>query len=156
MSFSGGFSSGTPVRVFASINHGNESSEVHDTAFIWVEDVTMSGFRVCLVQGGQGNGGNITIDWFAFQGSQSGVYHGAASFSLFTTETKCNQVAFPQVKLNIAFGMLKCIKLCFIQSTCQSILYPTKSSAKAATNETHTTRKPLLRKTFLYLDLTRN
>ncbi|XP_078382504.1 uncharacterized protein LOC144665192 isoform X1 [Oculina patagonica] len=97
VSFSSGFSSGTPVRVFASINHGNESSGVHDSAFIWVEDVTTSSFKACLVQGGEGYAGNTTIDWFAFQGYQSGVYHGAASFSLFTTETKCNQVAFPQI-----------------------------------------------------------
>ena len=33
VSFSSSFSSGTPVRVFASINHGNESSKVHDSAF---------------------------------------------------------------------------------------------------------------------------
>ncbi|KAJ7391078.1 hypothetical protein OS493_020098 [Desmophyllum pertusum] len=97
VSFDSSFNSGTPVRVFASINHGNESSTVHDTAFIWVEDVTTSRFKACLVQGGQGAGGNTTIDWFAFQGSQSGVYHGGASFSLFTTGTQCNRVAFPQV-----------------------------------------------------------
>ena len=103
VSFNNSFFSGTPVRVFASLNHGNETSGVHDTAFIWVEDVTTSGFKACLVQGGHGNGGKTTIDWFAFQGSQSGVYHGQASFSLFTTGTKCNQVAFPQVRFNIAF-----------------------------------------------------
>ncbi|KAL9963348.1 hypothetical protein ACROYT_G032545 [Oculina patagonica] len=96
VSFSNSFSSGTPVRVFASLNHGNESSGVHDTAFIWVEDVTTSGFKACLVQGGQGNGGNTTIDWFAFQGPQSGVHHGEASFSLFTTGSKCKRVSFPQ------------------------------------------------------------
>ncbi|XP_078382811.1 uncharacterized protein LOC144665431 [Oculina patagonica] len=95
VSFNRSFSSGSPVRVFASINHGNESSGIHDTAFIWVEDVTTSGLKACLVQG-QGYGGNTTIDWFALQGSQSGVHHGEASFSLFTTGTKCNQVAFPQ------------------------------------------------------------
>ncbi len=99
--FNSSFSSGTPVRVFASINHGNKSSGVHDTAFIWVEDVTKSGFKACLVQGGQGNGDDITIDWIAFQGSQLGVYHGKASFILFTTGTKCNQIAFPQVRILI-------------------------------------------------------
>ena len=99
-SFSSSFSSGTPVRVFASINHGNRSSTVHDTAFVWVEDVTTSRFKACLVQGGQGAGGNTTIDWFAFQGSQTGVHHEEASFTLFTTGTQCSQVAFPQVRLN--------------------------------------------------------
>ncbi len=97
VSFGGRFTSGTPVRVFASLNHGNESSGVHDTAFIWVEDVTTRRFKVCLVQGGQGNGGNTTIDWFAFQGSQSGVDHGEASLSLFTTGPKCKQMMLTQV-----------------------------------------------------------
>ena len=97
VSFSSRFFSGTPVRVFASINHGNESSKVHDSAFVWVEDVTTTGFQACLVQGGWGFKYNTTIDWFAFQGSQSGVHHGEAAFSLFTTGTKCSQVAFPQV-----------------------------------------------------------
>ena len=92
------------MRVFASINHGNETSGVHDTAFIWVEDITTSGFKACLVQGGQSNGGKAIIDWLAFQGSRSGVYHGQASFTLFTTGTKCNQVAFPQVRFDIAFS----------------------------------------------------
>ena len=43
-------------------------------------------------------GDNNTIDWFAFQGSQSGVQHGQTRFTLFTTGTKCNQVAFAQVR----------------------------------------------------------
>ena len=86
------------MRVFASVNHGNESSQVHDSAFVWVEDVTTSHFRACVVTGGQGFGGNNTIDWFAFQGSQSGVQHGQTRFTLFTTGTKCNQVAFAQVR----------------------------------------------------------
>ena len=97
MSFSSGFSSGTPVRVFASLNHGNESSKVHDSTFVWVEDVTSSGFKACLVQGGWGFGDNTAIDWFAFQGPQSGVHHGEETFNVFTTGPKCNWVAFPQV-----------------------------------------------------------
>ena len=101
--FSSSFSSGSPVRVFASVNHGNKSSLVHDSVFLWVEDVTTSRFKACFVQGGQDYGGNATIDWFAFQGSQAGVYHGEASFSLFTTATKCNQVTFPQVNIHLAF-----------------------------------------------------
>ena len=94
--FSSSFSSGTPVRVFASVSHGNESSGVHDSAFIWVEGVTTSDFSACLVQGGRGTGRNTTIDWFAFQGSQSGVYHGEESFTLFSTGAKCSLLAFPR------------------------------------------------------------
>ena len=99
VSFHKSFSGGTPVRVFASINHGNESSTVHASAFIWVEDVSTSRFKACLVQGARGHRGNTTIDWFAFQGFQPGVYHGETSVSLFTTGAKCNLVAFPKVLL---------------------------------------------------------
>ena len=98
LSFSSSFSGGTPVQVFASTNRGNRSSGVHDSAFIWVEDVSTTRFKVCLVQGGKGYGDNITIDWFAFQGSQAGVYHGQASFSLFTTGSKCERLTFSQVR----------------------------------------------------------
>ena len=98
VSFSSSYSSGTPVRVFASVNHGDQSSQVHDSAFVWVEDVTTSRFKACLETGCQGFGGNNTIDWFAFQGSQSGVEHGQTSFTPFTTGTKCNQVTFSRVR----------------------------------------------------------
>ena len=106
VTFSRSFLSGTPVRVFLSLNHGNESSIVHDSAFIWVEDVTTSGFKTCLVQGGQGNGGNTTIDWFAFQGPQSGVHHGETSFSLFTTGSKCKLLTFTQVWYDYMLGIV--------------------------------------------------
>ena len=98
VSFSSSISDGSPVRLSASINHGNESHVVHDLAFIWVEEVTTNDFKACLVKGGRGIESNSTIiDWFAFQGSQSGVHHGEASFSIFTTGAKCKQVAFARV-----------------------------------------------------------
>lgn len=103
VSFNNSFPSGTSVRVFASVNHGNESVRVHDSAFMWVEHVTPSGFQACIVRGGWGHKVNTTIDWFAFQGSQSGVHHGEVGFSLFTTGTKCSQVAFPQVHILISY-----------------------------------------------------
>ena len=98
MSFSNSFTGGTPVRVFVSVNHGNESSEIHSTTLVWVEDVTTSRFRACVVRGDQGFDGNITVDWLAFQGSQSGVEHGETRFTIFTTCTKCKTVTFYQVK----------------------------------------------------------
>ena len=98
VSFSSSISDGSPVRLSASINHGNESHVVHDLAFIWVEEVTTNDFKACLVKGDRGIESNSTIiDWFAFQGSQSGVHHGEASFSIFTTGAKCRQVAFARV-----------------------------------------------------------
>ena len=104
MSFSNSFTSGTPVRVFVSVNHGNESSEIHNTSLVWVEDVTRSRFRACVVRGHQGSDGNITVDWLAFQGSQSGVEHGETRFTLFTTGTKCKTVTFYQVTSMFVLG----------------------------------------------------
>lgn len=102
VTFTKRFSKGSPVRVFASINHGDLPLAVHDTTFIWVEDVKISGFKACLVVGGQGDAGNTTIDWFAFQGTQSGAYDGAARFDLFTTGTQCKTVKFPRVRLTLS------------------------------------------------------
>lgn len=85
------------MRVFASVNQGNVSSQVHNSGLLWIDDVTITRFRACVVIGGQGVCENTTIDWFAFQGSQIGVQHGETSYSLFTTGTKCEQVAFSQV-----------------------------------------------------------
>ena len=50
--FSSRFSGPMPIRVFVTANHGHSSSIVHDFAFIWVEDVTTTHFKACLVQGG--------------------------------------------------------------------------------------------------------
>ncbi|XP_068706596.1 uncharacterized protein [Montipora foliosa] len=86
-----------PVRVFTSVNHGNDSAEVHDSVLAWVEDISTTRFKACIVAGGQGSGANSTIDWLAFQGYQSGVQHGQARFALFTTGTKCTRVTFSQV-----------------------------------------------------------
>ncbi|KAM7430200.1 hypothetical protein ABFA07_019055 [Porites harrisoni] len=117
VSFSNSFTSGTPVRVFVSVNHGNESSEIHDTSLVWVEDVTTSRFRACVVRADQGFDGNITIDWFAFQGSQSGVEHGETRFTLFTTGTKCKTVTFyqvfssvPRIQVTVKHGTLDQMK----------------------------------------------
>ena len=86
-----------PVRVFASVNHQSHSSHVHDTVLVWVEDISTSRFKACVVTGGQGIGANYTIDWFAFQGAQSGVQHGQARYGLFTTGSKCTRVVFSVV-----------------------------------------------------------
>lgn len=76
-------------RIFAPINHGNKLSGIRELAFIWIE--------ACIVQSGKNLEGNsIMIDWFAFQGSQSGVSHGQAIFSLSTIGSHCNRVKFTQ------------------------------------------------------------
>ncbi|XP_068735147.1 uncharacterized protein [Montipora capricornis] len=72
-----------PVRVFTSVNHGNDSAQVHDSVLVWVEDVSTTRFKACIVAGGQGSGSNSTIDY------QSCVQQGQA-------RTKCTRVTFSQ------------------------------------------------------------
>ena len=61
MSFRNSFTSGTPVRVFVSVNHGNESFEVHSTTLVWVEDVSPSRLRACVVRGDPGSNGTSPL-----------------------------------------------------------------------------------------------
>ncbi|RMX61334.1 hypothetical protein pdam_00018086 [Pocillopora damicornis] len=92
---------GTPIRIFAPINHGNKLSGIRELAFIWIE--------ACIVQSGKNLEGNsIMIDWFAFQGSQSGVSHGQAIFSLTTIGSHCNRsfTSIPKIHVTLQHGTL--------------------------------------------------
>jgi len=91
------FSSSRNVRVLATINHGKVSSNVHDSAVVWTSDVTQSSFRACVLESGLGTNGSAIVDWIAFQSTPSGMFDGAASFSTFTSGTKCERVSFAQV-----------------------------------------------------------
>jgi len=93
------FSSARNVRVLASISHGNESLGAHDSAVVWTSDVTQSSFRVCLLESGLSTNGSAIVNWIAFRGTPSGMLDGAASFSTFTSGTKCKRVTFAQVWL---------------------------------------------------------
>ena len=86
------------MRVFASVSRGNESSNVYDSIFVWVEDVKYDRFKACVVEGGRGAGDNFTIDWFAFQGPQIGAEHEAIWFGKFTTGSQCNRVTLKNVR----------------------------------------------------------
>ena len=93
------FSSSRNVRVLASISHGKESLSVHDSAVVWTSDVTQRSFRVCLLESGLATNVSSIVNWIAFRGTPSGMLDGAASFSAFTSGTKCTRVNFAQVWL---------------------------------------------------------
>ena len=99
------FSSSRNVRVLVSISHGKESLSVHDSAAVWTSDVTQSSFRVCLLESGLGTNGSSIVNWIAFRGTPSGMLDGAASFSTFTSGTKCARVNFAQVWLSGKVGL---------------------------------------------------
>jgi len=90
------FSSSENIRVLASISHGRESLSVHDSAVVWTSDVTQSSFRVCLLESGLGKNGSSIVNWIALRGTPSGMLDGTASFSTFTSGTKCERVNFLQ------------------------------------------------------------
>ena len=93
------FSTSRNVRVLASISHGNEYARVQDSAVVWTSDVTQSSFRVCVLESGLGTNGSAIVNWIAFRGTPSGMLDGAASFSTFTSGTKCERVNFAQVNM---------------------------------------------------------
>jgi len=93
------FSSSGNIRVLASISHGKESPSVHDSAVLWTSEVTQSNFRVCVLESGLGSNGSAVVNWVAFRGTPSGALDGTASFSVFTSGTKCERVNFAQVWL---------------------------------------------------------
>jgi len=90
------FSSSGNIRVLASISHGKESPSVHDSAVLWTSEVTQSNFRVCVLESGLGSNGSAVVNWVAFRGTPSGALDGTASFSVFTSGTKCERVNFAQ------------------------------------------------------------
>ena len=91
------FSSSRNVRVIASVSYEKDSVSVHDSAVMWTSDVTQRSFRVCVLESGAGTNGSAVVNWIAFRGAPSGMLDGAASFSTFTSGTKCERVNFAQV-----------------------------------------------------------
>ncbi|XP_020912861.2 uncharacterized protein LOC110250602, partial [Exaiptasia diaphana] len=96
ITFPTAFTGVDPVKLFTSVGFGMSSSRVHDVVFTWVESVTTSSFKVCLVENGVGSSGNVTINWMAYQGVQSGVTDGSVRLNDWTTGTECKQVLLSQ------------------------------------------------------------
>ena len=94
------FSSSANIRVFASFGHKDGAAvdvSVHDSAVVWTAEVTQYNFRVCVLESGPGTNGSFVVNWVAFRTAPSGVLDGTASFSTFTSGTKCERVDFVQV-----------------------------------------------------------
>ena len=87
------------VRVLASVGHTVRSSTPRNGAAIWIEDVTASGFTVCVVEYGQGSNGTTEVDWIALKSALPGSQLETASLDPWTTGTKCKTIVFKQVRL---------------------------------------------------------
>ncbi|CAH3168587.1 unnamed protein product, partial [Porites lobata] len=90
------FSGSGIVRVFVSLSHQDQSSDaVHSPSAVWAESISTAGFQLCSRATGSTNDTGI-INWVAFQDKPM-LTHGSVTFSgIWTTETKCEKVAFSQ------------------------------------------------------------
>ena len=86
------------IRVFVSLSHGGKFSRVHSPAALWINSISKRGFGVCAREAGAGSNGTGIINWVAFQ-DQPQVTSGSRAFGgMWTTETKCDKVAFKKVR----------------------------------------------------------
>ncbi|XP_074614661.1 uncharacterized protein LOC141874349 [Acropora palmata] len=91
------FSSSANIRVLASTVHKDGATvSVHDSAVVWTAQVTQYNFRVCVLESGPGTNGSFVVNWVTFRTAPSGVLDGTASFSTFTSGTKCQRIDFVQ------------------------------------------------------------
>ncbi|XP_015762016.1 PREDICTED: uncharacterized protein LOC107341108 [Acropora digitifera] len=91
------FSSSANIRVLASpVHKDGHTVSVHDSAVVWTAEVTQYNFRVCVLESGPGTNGSFVVNWIAFRTAPSGVLHGTASLSTFTSGTKCQRIDFVQ------------------------------------------------------------
>ncbi|XP_028411847.1 uncharacterized protein LOC114534584 [Dendronephthya gigantea] len=84
-----------PVHVQTSVSHVNDTSQVHDAAVSWVEDVNDNNFTFCVMESGRNEGpphGFATVEYMAYQGAPSGGLAGVVSIPEWWTGTKCQLV----------------------------------------------------------------
>ena len=78
------------------MSYEGDSSTVHSPSAWWATNIDTAGFELCSRTAGSTN--RTVINWLAFQDKPE-ITHGSVTFSgIWTTETKCEKVAFSQVR----------------------------------------------------------
>ena len=87
------------VHVFVSLSHEENSPMAHTPSALWAESINTVGFKLCSRTAGNKNDTGI-INWFAFEDQPStDITLGSVALGgIWTTETKCEKVAFSQVR----------------------------------------------------------
>lgn len=85
------------IRVLASISHKIDPVNVHDPSVVWTSNITRTNFKICVLESGIGTNGSVIVNWVSFRGTPTGALTGTASFSPFTSGTKCTRVDFAKV-----------------------------------------------------------
>lgn len=97
ISFPNPFYGGQEVKVFTSVGHALKSLTPRNGAAIWVEDVTASGFTVCVVEYAEGSNDTTEVNWMALQSAPPGSQLETTSLDAWTSGTACKKIAFKQV-----------------------------------------------------------
>ena len=98
VTFATPFRGGQEIRVLASFGHTVESPTRGHGAVVWLESVQITGFRICVLEFGDGSNGTAEVNWIALQSAPSGSQMGSTALNSWTTGTKCKKIDFPQVK----------------------------------------------------------
>ncbi|XP_028411848.1 uncharacterized protein LOC114534585, partial [Dendronephthya gigantea] len=91
-----------PVHVQISVSHVNDSGQVHEAAVSWVEDVSDTHFKFCVMESGRNEGpphGFATVEYMAYQGAPSGGLAGSMLIPEWWTGSKqkeINQFTLPK------------------------------------------------------------
>lgn len=92
------FYGGQQVKVFASVGHTVKSLFPRNSAAIWVESATTSGFKVCVLEYGKGSNESAEVNWIAFQTVPPRSQLGNTSFNSLKTGTECKRIDFKKVR----------------------------------------------------------
>ena len=96
-----------------TVSHGETFTRFHSPSAVWVQSLSKRGFEVCVREAGIGANGTGIINWLAFQDKPQMTHGSVALKGVWTTETKCENVVFKQVK------KLRC-KVMFKDSECNT------------------------------------
>ena len=78
------------------MSYEDDNSTVHSPSALWATNINTEEFELCTRTAGSTN--KTVINWLAFQDKPE-ITHGSVTFSgIWTTETKCEKVAFSQVR----------------------------------------------------------
>ena len=86
------------VKILASLGHSERKPGQTNGAAIWVESSKNNGFRVCILEYGEGSNRTAELNWVALQSSPPGAQVGSTSIKSWTTGTVCKKIGFKQVR----------------------------------------------------------
>ena len=109
------------VKILASLSYSERKPDQTNGAAIWVESSKNNGFRVCILEYGEGSNRTAELNWVAFQSVPPGAQVGSTSMKSWTTGTVCKKIGFKQVRNYYSesltcLGALRYRFFCYLQS----------------------------------------